>query len=58
MKKITYYITSIHTMSIVCDNALCYDEHGTTVSHMQVLATPSLTVHNTNYLDPLPLQAY
>ena len=26
--------------------------HGGMVSHMQVLATPFLTVHNTKYLDP------
>ena len=35
MKKITDYMimTSIHTMSIVCDNVLCHDEHCTTTTN-------------------------
>ena len=37
-----YYPTSV----------VLFQLHGGIVSHMQVLATPSSTVHNTKYLDP------
>ena len=33
-------------------SVVLFQLHGGMVSHMQVLATPSSTVHNTKYLDP------
>ena len=33
-------------------SAVLFQLHGGMVSHMQVLATPSSTVHKTKYLDP------
>ena len=33
-------------------SAVLFQHHGGMFIHMQVLATPTLTVHNTKYLDP------